>query len=131
MERLKSITINKVRYPYKIDLFVLEKLQETWSSISEFERELKGFKLAKTPDGAQRYDENGEMLIERVHFSIKALNDILPLMVNEGIEIESSAKGKEFEPVDEKEFIRNCNISPYRLQELVVEEFDRCFEVKK
>ena len=131
MEKLKSITIGKIRYPYKIDLFVLEKLQDTWENISEFERALKGYRFAKNPDGSQRYSDNGDPLVEKVHFNLKALNDVLPLMVNEGLEIEANTKGTEYVPVDEKEFVRGCNISPYVLQELVVEEFDRCFERKK
>jgi hypothetical protein len=130
MEKLKTFTIQKNKIPYKIDLFVLEQLQESYWNIWDFERELKGLKIKTDKNGDPVY-KDGTFMLERMHFSIKALNTILPLMVNEGLEIDADQRKKEFIPVDDKEFIRSIDINPYELQRLVVEEFDRCFDIKK
>ena len=130
MEKLKTFTIQKKKIPYKIDLFVLEQLQNDYWNIWDFERELKGLKV-KTDDKGEIVYQDGSPVLERVHFSFKALNTILPLMVNEGLEIDADQKRKEFTPVDDKDFIRTIDVNPYELQRLVVEEFDRCFDIKK
>lgn len=131
MERLKHFSVGKVKYPYKCDLLVLEKLQETFWNIFDYEMELKGLELMKDEAGNTIYNEDGTPNFKSKHFSFKALNAILPLMVNEGLEIEAHQQGKDFTPVDDKEFIRSLVVNPYELHSLVVEEFNRCFATKK
>lgn len=131
MEKLKSFKVGKTRYPYKIDLLVLEQLQEVFWNIFEYELELKGLVPIFDDAGNRVYESNGLPKYKNKHFSLKALNAILPLMVNEGLEIEAEEQGKSFEPVEDKAFIRSLTMNPYELQMLVVEEFDRCFATKK
>jgi hypothetical protein len=131
MEKLKSITVGKKRFPYKIDMFVLEKLQEKYWDILSFELALKGLEVSRDKSGQTVYGADGKPILKKRHFSLKALNMILPLMVNEGLQIEADQKHESFEPVDEVEFIRGLEINPYELHAAVVEEFDRCFETKK
>ena len=131
MERLKTLKAGKDRYPYKMDLLVLEQLQGEWQDISEFEKELKGLRYAKTPDGTQKYNSDGTPMMESVPYSIHALNTVITLMVNEGLDIDADQKHKEFEPVEPKTLIRNLTQPLDELHRIAVEEFNKCFEIKK
>ncbi len=131
MEKLNSLTINKKRYPYKCDLYVLEQIQTEYSDMFEFEHKLKGLIPRTDKNGNRIYKEDGSPDYTRTHFDLHALNLILPLMVNEGIEIEGQSRNKEITPVEPDELIRTCDIPLYDLWALVVAEYDRCMFGKK
>lgn len=131
MERLKSLKAGKDKYPYKMDLLVLEQIQEEWQDISEFERDLKGLRYAKNKDGSQKYTPEGKPMMESVPYSIHALNTALTLMVNEGLEIEAEQRHTEFKPIDPKNLLRNITQPLDELYQIAVEEFNRCFDAKK
>jgi len=131
MEKLKTLTIDKKKYPYKCDLYVLEELQKEYSDIFEYERKLKGLEYRLDKNGNKVYGPDGNPAYVRRHFDIHAINVILPLMINEGIEITGWLQNKEVSPVDPKEIIRRCDIPLYELWELVVEEYNRCMFGKK
>lgn len=131
MEKLRTITIDKVKYPYRCDLFVLEQLQNEYGDIFEFERKLKGLAYRTDANGNKLYSAEGTPLYDHVHFEIRTLNILLPLMVNEGLEIENWLHGAEACPVDPKEIIRKCDIPIYELWQIVVEEYNRCVFGKK
>lgn len=131
MEKMKRMLIAGRTYPYKIDLNVLEAIQDEYGSISQFERELLGYRFRLDEDGNQIYSEDGEPVMYRVEPSIRAIKAALPAAINEGLAIEAEERGKEYVPIAEKEVFRNCTISYELLARMLHEEFKRCFETKK
>lgn len=131
MEKLKRIIIGGVNYPFKIDLNVLEQIQQEYGTVNEFERDLLGLRVLTDENGDRIYDEEGNLRMYKAEPSIKAIKTVLPLMINEGMEIESEEKGGTFTPVSEKSLLRECRISFTTLSEIIHEEFRRCFETKK
>lgn len=128
--KLKKIVIDGKTYPMKIDMNVLEHIQENYGPVSEWEMDILGLKYEKDSDGKQKYDKDGNAIIRKVEPSIKAIKAVLPEAINEGLAIEAEEFGRVFEPVSE-EIIRECNISFELLAKMLHEEFKRCFEIKK
>lgn len=131
MEDLKRIRIAGTEYPYRIDLNVLERIQEIYGEIHRFEMDILGLRYLKDKDGKQIYDKDGEPRMRSAEPSVHAIRRVLPLMINEGLEIESEITGKPWEPVTEKELARNCDVAYEYLAELIHEEYKRCFVTKK
>lgn len=131
MEKMKRILIDGRTYPYKIDLNVLETIQDRYGSISQFERELLGYQFRMDDNGDQVYTEDGEPVMYRVEPSIRAIKMVLPAAINEGLAIEAEIMGKEYVPIAEEAVFRNCTISYELLARMLHEEFKRCFETKK
>lgn len=131
MESLKRILIGDKTYPFRIDLNVLEHIQEEYGAISRFERELIGVAYKKDREGQQLYDEKGEALFEAAEPSIRAIKAVLPIAINEGITIEADAQNKEAELLTSDFIFQNCTIGFQMLSEMLHEEFRRCFATKK
>lgn len=131
MEKLRRITINGIVYPIKMDMNVLQHIQENYGTINEFERDVLGYKYMLDRNGKQILTEEGKPAMYKTEPSIKAIKIVLPVMINEGLEIESEERGKEFTPVSEEEIIRNCDVSFSILADIIHEEFAKCFAVKK
>ena len=131
MQKLTRIIMNGKTYPIKMDLNVLEMIQEKYGTINEFERDLLGLEFTTDDDGNQMYDKDGKPLMYVREVSVKAIKTALPAMINEGLSIEAEETRKEFEPVEDAFVFRNCNISFEVLGKIIHEEFRRCFEVKK
>ncbi len=131
MENLKRILIGDKTYPIKLDLNVLERIQEEYSTIHEFERKILGLRVARDKDGKALYMDNGKPRMVSVEPSVKAINTVLPMMVNEGLAVEAEVTRKGFEPVSDLWVISNCHIDYTVLAKMIHSEFKRCFEVKK
>lgn len=131
MEKLSRIMLGKKTFPIKIDLNVLETIQEEYGSVSEFERKILGLEAARDGDGRVIYGENGRPVMNSVEPSIRAIKTVLPLMVNEGIAIEAEETGGRCEPVSDQWVFANCHISFDLLADMIHQEFRRCFEIKK
>ena len=127
---LNHIDINGVKYPLYCDLNVLELIQDKFTSVNQFERDLLGL----TPiieNGELQRDENGSILNTRGEPKIKAIVYGLYLMIREGQRIDARQTGKEWEelPLDD---IRECCSVPFgELAAVLHDEFNRCFNVKK
>ena len=130
MEKLKKIMIGGKTYPLKIDLNVLEHIQNEYGTIHQFERELIGLRFKKDQNGNQIYN-NGEPVMVRTEPSIRAIKTVLPMAINEGLAIEADEENRSFEKVTEEFVIRECTIPYDILGEMLHEEFKRCFETKK
>ena len=130
MEDLTRITIGDATYPIKIDLNVLEKIQNEYGSINEFEREILGLHYVKDEEGNQMYEDGKPVIIQKEP-SIKAIKTVLPAMINEGLEIEAERNRTEFIPVSNTEIISQCSIPYKMLAKIIHEEFKRCFSTKK
>lgn len=131
MEKLKRILIDGRTYPYKIDLNVLETIQEEYGSISWFEMDLLGYRFRQDENGDQVYTEDGDPVMYKAEPSVRAIKVVLHAAINEGLAIEAEIMGKEYEPVQEEVVFRNCTISYELLARMLHEEFKRCFATKK
>ena len=107
MDKLTYIEVGKEKYPIKCDNLVLQQIQEEFGSVRLFEMELIGLAADKNPDGTDKRDDKGQLILKHVEPSIKAINFGLPLMVNEGLEIEAEQKNTDFKYLEDKEIIRS------------------------
>lgn len=131
MDKLTYIEVGKEKYPIKCDNLVLQQIQEEFGSVRLFEMELIGLATDKNPDGTDKRDDKGQLILKHVEPSIKAINFGLPLMVNEGLEIEAEQKNTDFKYLEDKEIIRSIQLSYLKLSEIMHKELARCFETKK
>lgn len=129
MEDLKRILIGDKTYPFRIDLNVLQHIQEKYGPISLFEQELLGIRYK---DEEEKEDgKNEKPVMEFTEPSIKAIIAVLPMAINEGIVIEADEQNKPAEKVTAEFVTRNCTIPYDKLSEMLHEEFRRCFATKK
>lgn len=131
MEQLRRIMIGEKTYPFKIDLNVLEMVQEKYGSVKAFERELLGWRYRKDEEGIQMYTTDGIPLIDIVEPSVAAVKMILPAAVMEGMQIEADEHNRPMEDITEDYIIHNCNVAYMELCVMLQEEFGRCFSAKK
>ena len=108
-EELRCIELSGEKYPIKCDMVVLEKIQNKYINMTEFENGLTGFVPAQ---------------------EIKMLNDALFWMVKEGEEIKAEEESRPVNEVDRNKILRKIDIPPKDLGTLLHEEFQRCFERK-
>lgn len=130
MEKLNRIIIGDKTYPYKIDLNVLEHIQDKYDTIQQFERELVGLRFKKDENGKQMY-KDGVPLMIKTEPSIKAIKTVLTAAINEGLAIEADEENRSYEKVTEEFVIRECTIPYFVLGDMLHEEFKRCFATKK
>lgn len=131
MEQLRRIMIGEKTYPFKIDLNVLEMVQEKYGSVKAFERELLGWRYRKDEEGIQMYTNDGIPMIDIVEPSVAAVKMILPAAVMEGMQIEADEHNRPMEDITEDYIIHNCNVAYMELCVMLQEEFGRCFSAKK
>ena len=131
MDKLTYIEVGKEKYPIKCDNLVLQQIQEEFGSVRLFEMVLIGLAAEKNPDGTDKRDDKGQIILKHVEPSIKAITFGLPLMVNEGLEIEAEQKNTDFKYLEDKEIIRSIQLSYLKLSEIMHKELARCFETKK
>lgn len=116
-EDLKHITLSGEEYPIKCDMLVLERLQEEFGSIEDFENRIlgieeKGKKRNKLPD-------------------VKAVGAALYWMIREGLEIEAEQQKKTGISLPRREqLMRKVDMPYYMLGVTLYEEFARCFASK-
>lgn len=122
---LNTITLSGHEYPIKCDMLVLEKIQDKFEDVSEFENKLMGFTPAKNKDGSTKRDANGNTMGVTGVPDFRVLNFALVAMVNEGLDI----SGEKEKPSDQ-ELIRQVDLSPVELGQALHEEFIRCFRRK-
>lgn len=131
MEKLTRIFIGNESFPIKMDLNVLEAIQDQYGTVSEWEREILGLRY--------RFDENGKMILTeegtpsmaKGEPSVKAIKFVLPIMIREGQEIEYEQTGKQYDPVTEDYVNRWVQISYRVLANIIHDEFAKCFRTKK
>lgn len=117
-QKLERIRIGNSDYPIKMDMFVLEKIQKIYGNINTFELLVKGI--------SENIDEEGSKKYSFVEPSIEAINMVLPEMVYEGCDIEGVAID-----LSEKDIVRNVRCSYMELQQIIIKEFNKCFETEK
>jgi len=129
--KMNQITIDGETYPIYCDLLVLEKIQEEYESVNQFERELLGYEILRDEKGEPLRAEDGTLLMAAKEPKMKAIMLGLALMINEGIRIDNRQTGA-CRVYIEKDYLAEVNDRPYsELSEILHAEFNRCFAVKK
>ena len=124
-EQLTYIKLADGNYPIKCDLVVLEAAQEEYGKLSIFELELGGLRAT----GKQ--DENGNKIYVKEEPSMKALRFALPLMVNEGIDIENRMEQAERKHISSDDLgLLIAGVNVFELAEQLHEDFKKCFVSK-
>lgn len=131
MKKLSRILIGDKTYPFRIDLNVLQQIQEEYSSINQFELDLIGVRQKKDAEGKTVYGEDGKAVLELTEPSVRAIIAVLPMAVNEGIIIEADEQNKPAEKVTAEFVTRNCTIPFSTLSRMLKQELRRCFDTKK
>lgn len=124
-EKLNYIELSGESYPIKCDLLVLEKIQDEYGDLSDFENKLTGFVPDIDEYGEYVQNEEGLLVGKRKTPEIKILRKMLIWMIEEGMEIEG-----EKNELSEKEIMRKADMSPGELGQILHEEFNRCFQRK-
>lgn len=124
-EKLNHIELSGESYPIKCDLLVLEKIQDEYGDLSDFENKLTGFVPDIDEYGEYVRNEEGLFVGKRKTPEIKILRKVLIWMIEEGMEIEG-----EKNELSEKEIMRKADMSPGELGQILHEEFNRCFQRK-
>ena len=128
---LNHIEINGQKYPIYCDLNVLEIIQEHFPSINSFERDLLGLTPLRDDKGEVQRDENGSILNTPGEPKIKAIVFGLYLMIKEGERIDTRQTGREWDELTLEEIREVCTMPFGKVAEILHEEFNRCFDVKK
>ena len=90
---LTRILIGDRELPIRIDLNVLEQIEERYETKEKFEQELLGWRFKRNEEGKYERKADGSIAIEYVKPSLKALIFILPRMINEGLKAEAYDNG--------------------------------------
>lgn len=114
LDTMTRITIGGTEYPIRCDILVLEKLQDYFGSLDEFETRTE-FKIETVREEKRLIKEP----------DIGAVLYSLFEMVLEGLDME----GKD--PIGYKAFMRSCDVNPVALASIVRMEYSRCFTSKK
>lgn len=107
----------------------MERIQDKYEDLSEFENGLNGFTPAVDENGEYKRNEEGRLVGFYGEPKIETLRDALEWMVQEGIEIERE-NGKEIQEVSGKTLTRKVDMAPKELAEILHAEFARCFRRK-
>lgn len=129
-EELKYIELSGEKYPVKCDLVVLEKIQDEFGSLDEFETKIYPWVPILDEAGEKIRDENGNVETEFQMPDIRTVNTALFFMVNEGEKIAAEKEGREPHSYSRNEIARKADISPVRLALKLHAEYYRCFELK-
>ena len=127
----KKIQIGDRLLPIRIDLNVLDQIEDRYQTKEKFEQELLGWRFRRNEEGKYERTADGRIAIEYVKPSLKALIFILPKMINEGLKAEAYDNGGTYEPLEADWIIAACEIERGYLYEIILEELRRCESVKK
>lgn len=129
-EKMNYIELSGVKYPFKCDMLVLERIQDKYKDLAEFENKLSGFVPGVDEDGEYTRNDEGRIIGYYGEPNMEALGDFLAWTIEEGIEIEREESGAEMEIPERKKLIRSVDLAPRELMEILREEFSRCFKRK-
>ena len=128
---LTRIQIGDRSLPIRIDLNVLDQIEERYETKEKFEQELLGWRFKRDEEGKYERTAEGGIAIEYVKPSLKALIFILPRMINEGLKAEAYDNGGSYEPLEAEWIIAACEIDRACLYKIITDELKRCESVKK
>lgn len=129
-EGLNYIELSGKSYPIKCDLVVLERIQDEFGSINDFEDRVMPWEPALDKEGKEKKGNNGKKLFKARVPDIKAVNAALEFMVNEGEEITAEKEDRAPKFLSRKELARRVDITPVTLADKLHQEFQKCFQIK-
>ena len=121
MSTKNTVKIGNKTYPIKCNIEVLMEIQDEYDSISLFEMDILGFKLAHNVDGSVKRDDEGKPVLRKTEPKLSAIYKILPIMLKAG------AKSDAEIPEISKDKI---NFDYIAVATAMHNEFERCFERK-
>lgn len=121
MATKNTVKIGNKTYPIKCNIEVLMEIQDEYDSISLFEMDILGFKLAHNVDGSVKRDDDGKPVLRKTEPKLNAIYKILPIMLKAG------AKSDAEIPEISKDKI---NFDYIAVATAMHNEFERCFERK-
>lgn len=128
----KEIELSGEKFPIKCDLLVLEKIQEKYGDITDFEKGLLIWEPDRDENGQEIKTEDGEKtLMHGINPEAGKVNDALYWMAQEGEEILAERENRAARELKRASLIRKVDIPPRQLAELLHLEFMRCFQPKK
>lgn len=122
---MNYITLSGKEYPIRCDMLVLEKIQDAFGDVSEFENKLMGFTPSVDKNGETKKDAEGRTIGISGIPDIRALKVALYEMIKEGTEVD----GTEFKEKPET-LLRAADMTPRELSIILHGEFMRCFQRK-
>lgn len=129
-EELKTIELSGKEYPIKCDLLVLEKIQDAYGTIGDFEEGLITWEAELDENGKQMHDEDGNTIIHGKFPKVRNVNDALAWMVTEGEIITAERDKRPQKEISREKLVREVDISLIELANKLHEEFYRCFSLK-
>ena len=133
-DELKYIELSGKKYPIKCDLLVVEKIQDKYENINDFENGLLTWEPILDDDGNPVYEtkEDGFQRIKvRGKFpKVKQVNDALFWFACEGEAIAAELEKRRPVKIERDNIIRSVDISLVRLANQLYDEFFRCFNLK-
>lgn len=126
---LSRIDAGDTSLPLKCDIAVLEKIQDEFGNLSDFENKLTGFTPAKDENGNQKLNDEGKQLGTYSVPDLKALKNSAVWMIQEGMAIERDEGVSELELSDDQ-ILRKLDYNPYDLAIILHDEFAACFARK-
>lgn len=123
------IYLSQKKYPVKCDLIVLEKAQELYGSLEDFEKLILTYEPVLDESGKKIY-EDGKIKCRAKWPSVKAVNDALYWMAVEGEYIMAVQEGRRLEKIFKDELIRRVDMPLFELADALHNEFTRCFDSK-
>lgn len=133
-DELQYIKLSGKEYPIKCDLLVVEKIQEKYESIDDFENGLLTWELVRDEAGNIVYEEKEEENKKpkaRGRFpKMECVNDALFWFVCEGEAIAAEIEHRAPERISREKIVRSVDISIIKLANLLYDEFFRCFSLK-
>lgn len=129
-DELHSIKLSGKEYPIKCDMLVLEKIQEAYGTIGEFEKAIMTWEPELDENGDEMVDGEGRTRYHGKFPEARAVNDALVWMVNEGEAIMAEAEGRAAVKYSKEEIVRKVDITLTELANKLHDEFYRCFRIK-
>lgn len=129
-EELKSIILSGESYPIKCDLVVLERIQEEFGSIREFEEMLIPWEPKLDKEGKEVKGEKGNTLYKARFPSVKAVNSALYLMAKEGEEIMAEYENRAPKVLSRTQIARKSDLTLIDIADQLHDEFLRCLSAK-
>lgn len=133
-EKMNTVRIGGKKLPIKCNFSVLQRLQEEFGTLKQFEQKLIGMNPVLDEKGDFIYEINaaGQEVIKYTTSepSLKAIGLALPIMINEG-KLQAERQGDEIEDFDYKEAIKEADFSIIDVAVDLHNEYRRCFDRKK
>lgn len=129
-EGLNYIELSGKSYPIRCDILVLEKIQEKYDSLDDFESKLMTWEPELDEEGNKIREENGDIKYRGKLPYAKALNDALYWMASEGEAVAAEEESRKPQAITRDGIARKADLTPIELANLLHDEFYRCFKSK-